>query len=132
MDVALEFIGIVHSPLKKLEDCPRLENENAPPATLHIFPGFEKAAKHLKVGAEIIVLTWLHKADRKTLETYPRNNTQLPLTGVFATRSPDRPNPIGLHIVTIVEKKHPGEIKVSGLDTLDQTPILDIKPVLNR
>jgi tRNA-Thr(GGU) m(6)t(6)A37 methyltransferase TsaA len=129
-DKQLVFIGIIHSGLKRLEDCPRLENENAPEATVEIFSEFDEAVKNILPGDEIILFTWLHKADRMILKTRPRNDHTLPLTGVFSTRSPDRPNPIGIHFVRVIAILDDSSIKVSGLEVLDQTPVIDIKPDL--
>ena len=122
------FIGTVHSGLKKLEDCPRQEKENAPEATVEVFSEFTEAAESIKEGDEMILFTWLHEADRSVLKTRPRNNNNLPLTGVFSTRSPDRPNPIGIHIVTITAIINSNQFKVSNLEVLDVTPLIDIKP----
>jgi tRNA-Thr(GGU) m(6)t(6)A37 methyltransferase TsaA len=122
------FIGTVHSGLKKLEDCPRQEKENAPEATVEVFSEFTEAAESIKEGDEMILFTWLHEADRSVLKTRPRNNNNLPLTGVFSTRSPDRPNPIGIHMVTITAIINSNQFKVSNLEVLDGTPLIDIKP----
>lgn len=122
------FIGTVHSGLKKLEDCPRQEKENAPEATVEVFSEFTEAAESIKEGDEMILFTWLHEADRSVLKTRPRNNNNLPLTGVFSTRSPDRPNPIGIHMVTISAIINSNQFKVSNLEVLDGTPLIDIKP----
>lgn len=132
MKEELTLVGVIHSELKMLEDCPKQEHENAPEATIEIFNDFINAAKDLKPGDAIILFTWLHKADRKILKTKPRNNMNLPLTGVFSTRSPDRPNPIGIHFVRLVEVEQPNLFKVSGLEALDKTPLIDIKPDLWR
>src|SRR5690349_19181622 len=91
----LQFIGTIHSELKDLTDCPRQEKEGAPKATIEVLDEFAEGLKSLHVGDSIILFTWLHKADRNILETRPRNDNNLPLTGVFSTRSPDRPNPVG-------------------------------------
>jgi len=132
MKEELRFVGVIHSELKMLQDCPKQEHENAPVATIEIFDDFINAAKDLKPRDSIILFTWLHKADRSTLKTKPRNNITLPLTGVFSTRSPDRPNPIGIHFVRLVEVEPPNSFKVSGLEVLDNTPLVDIKPDLWR
>ena len=126
----MKIIGIVHSPLQQKEDCPFQENENAPEAAIEIFPGFAEGIKDLRPGSEIVLLTWLHQADRNVIKCVTRNNYDSPKVGVFSTRSPDRPNPIGMHSVTInkVEKNF---IKVSALEVLDQTPLIDIKPVIS-
>jgi L-fuculose-phosphate aldolase len=126
MDDQLKFIGVVHSSLKCLEDCPRQEHEDAPEATIEIHPQFSKGLSHITAGSELVLLTWLHQADRSVLSTHPRNDPNSPLTGVFATRSPDRPNPIGLHQVTVISVDG-NKLKVSELEALDQTPVLDIK-----
>lgn len=129
MEPTLKFIGKVHSELKTLEDCPRQENEDAPTASIEIFPEFLEAARDIKQGSQLVLLTWLHKGDREEMETRPRNNPHAPLTGVFSTRSPNRPNPIGLHEVKVLSVEK-GVINVTALEVLDQTPIIDIKPKL--
>ncbi|HEX5151691.1 MAG TPA: tRNA (N6-threonylcarbamoyladenosine(37)-N6)-methyltransferase TrmO [Parafilimonas sp.] len=130
MQPLLQFIGIIHSGLKNKEDCPLQENENAPGAAIEIFPEFIQGIKDIQAGAEIILLTWLHAADRNVITCVPRRNYGSPEIGVFSTRSPDRPNPIGMHTVKVlsVENKM---IKVGALEVLDQTPLIDIKPVIN-
>jgi tRNA-Thr(GGU) m(6)t(6)A37 methyltransferase TsaA len=130
MQPILLLIGVVHSHLKRLEDCPLQESENAPQAILEIFPEYIKGIKDIKKGDQLLILTWLHKSDRTVVATHPRNDPAIPLTGVFSTRSPDRPNPIGLHAVEVVSILDAGMIKVSGLEVLDQTPLIDIKPIL--
>ncbi|HZY63470.1 MAG TPA: tRNA (N6-threonylcarbamoyladenosine(37)-N6)-methyltransferase TrmO [Edaphobacter sp.] len=127
---SLQPVGFVHSQFRHREDAPRQGSEGAPEAWLRIAPQFLPALKELVPGTEIVVLTWLHLANRKCLEVHPRNNAQTSLTGVFATRSPDRPNPIGLHRVTIIEIDSQG-LHVQPLEAVDGTPILDIKPVWN-
>lgn len=126
----LMFIGTIRSPLKNLHDCPRQENEGAPEATIEIFGGFIEGMEDIKEGDEIILFTWLDKADRSVLKTRPRNNNHLPLTGVFSTRSPDRPNPIGIHFVKVTSRLTGNSFKVSNLEVLDETPLIDIKPDL--
>lgn len=130
VNTQLNPIGIVHSILKKPDDCPLQEYEDAPEATLELFHEFAKAAKDLRPGDRIIVFTWLHQADRSTLTTLPRNNPRAPLTGVFSTRSPDRPNPIGIHFTEVLAVNG-NHIQVAELEVLDQTPVIDIKPDLN-
>ena len=130
MQPILLLIGVVHSHLKRLEDCPLQESENAPQAIIEIFPEYIKGIKDIKKGDQLLILTWLHKSDRTVVATHPRNDPAIPLTGVFSTRSPDRPNPIGLHVVEVVAILDAGMIKVSGLEVLDQTPLVDIKPIL--
>src|SRR5690242_3563518 len=123
MEPALKFIGKVRSELKRLEDCPRQESEHAPKASLEIFPEFLEAARDIQPGSKLVLLTWLHQGDRDEMETRPRNNPSAPLTGVFSTRSPNRPNPIGIHEVTVLSVSK-GMINVSALEVLDQTPLL--------
>ena len=128
----LKYIGIIHSPLKRIEDCPLLEHENAPEAILEIFPEFQDGIKNINTGSEIILFTWLHCADRSILTTRPRNHPTAPLTGVFSTRSPHRPNPVGIHFVKVLAVSDGNKLTVSGLEVLDQTPLLDIKPDLKK
>jgi tRNA-Thr(GGU) m(6)t(6)A37 methyltransferase TsaA len=126
----LRFIGTIHSPLKSVEDCPRQEKENAPSATIELFDEYVHALKDVQTGDELILFTWLHKADRTVLETRPRNDNSLPLTGVFSTRSPDRPNPIGIHYVKVETVQSEKKFTVPHLEVLDETPLIDIKPYL--
>jgi L-fuculose-phosphate aldolase len=128
----IQFIGEVHSSLKEIGDCPLLESEGAPQAVVSIDEKFRQAISGLKAGQKVLLFTWLHCGDRNTLTTKPRNNPKANTVGVFATRSPDRPNPIGMHVVEIVEIADEGRIKVSQLEVVDGTPLIDIKPVLNN
>lgn len=130
MDETIKYIGKINSVLKTIEDCPLQGNENAPDAEVIIYPEFIEGIKDLKPGAEILLLTWLHATDRSVIKCYPRNNLDAPVVGVFSTRSPARPNPIGIHPVTIITISTNGIIRVAGLEALDQTPVIDIKPVL--
>ena len=132
MERQLKYIGIIHSALKRLEDCPLLENENSPEATVEIFTEYSEGITNIKSGSEVILFTWLHKADRAVLQTKPRNNPDALLTGVFSTRSPDRPNPIGIHFVRVLSISQDNKLQVSGLEVLDGTPLIDIKPDLKR
>jgi tRNA-Thr(GGU) m(6)t(6)A37 methyltransferase TsaA len=125
----LTFIGVVHSKLISLADCPLQESEDAPQAIVEIFPEFVEGIKSLNPGSKIIVLTWLHQADRSVIECIPRREYDAPKIGVFSTRSPDRPNPIGLHEAKVVSIAD-GKITVSALEVLDGTPVVDIKPKL--
>ncbi|RSC93494.1 tRNA (N6-threonylcarbamoyladenosine(37)-N6)-methyltransferase TrmO [Tenacibaculum singaporense] len=126
----IKYIGMVHSSLKSIEECPLQESENAPKATIEVFPEFQEATKDLKVGDQILLFTWLHKADREILSCKPRNDESAALTGIFSTRSPDRPNPIGIHSTKILSISNNGTIEVSRLEVIDNTPIIDIKPIL--
>lgn len=130
MDATIKYIGKINSVLKTIEDCPLQGNENAPDAEVIIYPEFIEGIKDIKPGAEILLLTWLHAADSSVIKCYPRNNVDAPVVGVFSTRSPARPNPIGIHPVTVIDLSADGVIKVAGLEALDQTPVIDIKPVL--
>ncbi|WP_255460796.1 tRNA (N6-threonylcarbamoyladenosine(37)-N6)-methyltransferase TrmO [Edaphobacter albus] len=127
---AIHPIGVVRSELTDRRNAPRQGNEGSPNAWLQISSEFIEAIDGLSTGAEILVFTWLHLADRATLKTHPRNNAANPLTGVFATRSPDRPNPIGMHKVTVFEINKKDGLKVGPLEAIDGTPVIDIKPVL--
>ena len=127
MEKELKFIGKIQSSLKRLEDCPRQEDEGAPEAEIVIYPEFMEGIKDIQVGAEILLLTWFHMADRSVLATHPRNDKKAPMTGVFSTRSPDRPNPIGIHLLKVIAVSSNGVIKVTALEALDQTPVIDIK-----
>lgn len=122
-------IGQVESPLRDLSAAPRQGDEGAPDAWLVFVPSVSAAMADLTVGDELLVLTWLHRADRDVLAVHPRDDRDRPLTGVFSTRSPDRPNPIGLHRVTVLAIDGL-RVRVSDLEALDGTPVVDVKPVL--
>jgi len=125
----LRAIGRVSSPLTDRAAAPKQGDEGAPEATLEIAPEFEPGLRGLGVGDEVLVLTWLDRADRDVLTAYPRGDRSRSETGVFATRSPDRPNPIGLHRIRIVAVDGP-RLRVEDLEAIDGTPVLDLKPVL--
>jgi tRNA-Thr(GGU) m(6)t(6)A37 methyltransferase TsaA len=127
--IELRPIGRVRSILTARGEGPRQADEGAPPADLLIDPEFAAAAADLRPGLRIVILTWLDRTDRTVQAVHPRGENDRPATGVFATRSPDRPNPIGLHEVTITAVAD-GAVTVDGLEALDGTPIIDIKPVL--
>ena len=127
--IELQPVGWVRSPLSDREHAPRQADEGAPPATLVFRPEMRAALLGLNAGDEIVVLTWLDRADRNTLSVHPRGDPNRQVSGVFATRSADRPNPVGLHVVRITEVTET-TINVSHLEALDGTPILDVKPVL--
>jgi tRNA-Thr(GGU) m(6)t(6)A37 methyltransferase TsaA len=122
-------IGYVESPLLDRKDAPRQGDEGAPHAWLVLDGTVHAASEDLAVGDEVLVLTWLDRADRDVLRVHPRGDPDAPNRGVFSTRSPDRPNPIGLHRVSIVAVEGT-RIRVAGLEALDGTPIVDVKPVL--
>ena len=122
-------IGVVRSPLHDLDAAPRQADEGAPEAELVFDEEFGPALQGIEAGAVVVLLTWLHRANRDTLETRPRNDPTRPMTGVFATRSPDRPNPIGLHTVMVVAAG-PRTLRVAGLEAIDGTPVIDLKIAL--
>jgi tRNA-Thr(GGU) m(6)t(6)A37 methyltransferase TsaA len=125
----LRPIGRVASSLTSLADAPRQGDEGAPDATIVIDALFADALDGVEVGADYFVFTWLHEADRDTLAVHPRDDNTRPLTGVFHTRSSDRPNPIGLHRVRVLAIEGTS-LRVSGLEAIDGTPVVDIKPVI--
>lgn len=133
MSTATEFrlhpVGIIRSTITRREDAPRQGYEEAPDAFIDIESDVQAALDGLAIGDEIIVITWFHQSKRDVLKVHPRRDPGNPLTGVFATRSPDRPNPLGLHRVTIREIKG-NTLKVGPLEAIDGTPVVDIKPVL--
>ena len=103
--------------------------EGAPDAWLEVKPFALEALEGLAVGNEVIVITWFHRAKRDVLRVYPRSDRRRRLAGVFATRSPDRPNPLGLHRVT-VRKITKNRLRIGPIEAIDGTPVVDIKPVL--
>jgi tRNA-Thr(GGU) m(6)t(6)A37 methyltransferase TsaA len=125
----LRPIGFVRSPLQDKADAPRQGDEGAPAAKIEILPDMRDALDGVAVGDELVVLTWLHLADRGVLKVHPRDDLSRPLTGVFATRSSDRPNPVGLHRVTVVGLSADA-VEVGPLEAIDGTPVVDLKPVL--
>jgi len=127
----LRPIGVIRSPLKTREEAPKQGSEGAPEAWVEIDAAYSGAVADIREGDEIILLTWFHRSRRDVLEVHPRGDPGNPLTGVFATRSPDRPNPIGLHRVRVRETDHRARLRVWPLEALDGTPVIDIKPVLD-
>jgi tRNA-Thr(GGU) m(6)t(6)A37 methyltransferase TsaA len=122
-------VGTVESPLVDRAAAPRQGDEGSPDAWLVFNAGVSDGIRDLQAGTEIILLTWLDRARRDVLTVHPRGDARNPLTGVFSTRSPDRPNPIGLHRVRI-ESIDGLRVRVRNLEALDGTPILDVKPLL--
>jgi tRNA-Thr(GGU) m(6)t(6)A37 methyltransferase TsaA len=124
-------IGVIHSDLTNRAAAPRQGYEGAPDAWVEVFSAVADGLLGVRAGDEIIVITWLDRARRDTLQVYPGQRPDAPLTGVFATRSPDRPNPVGLHLVTVLEIAGL-RLKVGPIEAIDGTPVIDIKPVLSR
>lgn len=125
----LHPIGQLRSTLRALAKAPRQGSEGAPDAWLEVDPRFARGLSGLAAGDEVIVVTWLHRAHRDVLEVHPRGDPAIPLAGVFATRSPHRPNPLGLHRVTVREISG-ALLRVGPIEAIDGTPVVDVKPVL--
>lgn len=130
VNYGLNPIGFIRSSLQTREDAPKQGYENAPDAWLELETAFTPALQGVKVGDELILITWFHLSSRDTLRVHPRGDRKNSLTGVFATRSPDRPNPLGLHRVRVLELAD-ARMKVGPIEALDGTPVVDIKPVLD-
>ncbi|MDA1234450.1 MAG: tRNA (N6-threonylcarbamoyladenosine(37)-N6)-methyltransferase TrmO [Acidobacteria bacterium] len=130
-DLELSPIGYVRSALKQRKGAPRQAWEAAPAAKLEIDPAVLQGLEGILPGQQIWILTWLHEAQRDVLRVHPRGRVQDPEMGVFATRSPDRPNPVGLHRAQVLSIDEKGWIEVRALEAIDGTPIVDIKPVLD-
>ena len=122
-------IGVIRSPLTDRHAAPKQGSEGAPDAWLEMHPLAADGLLGINVGDELIVITWLHQGRRNTLQVHPRGNPSNPLTGVFATRSPDRPNPLGLHPV-VVREIDGHRLRIGPIEVIDGTPVVDIKPVL--
>jgi tRNA-Thr(GGU) m(6)t(6)A37 methyltransferase TsaA len=128
---AITRVGTVESPLTDVAAAPNQGDEGAPNAWLVFEPAVREALDGIRVGDEILVLTWLDRARRDVLRVHPRGDPSRPEQGVFTTRSPDRPNPIGLHCVRVLAVDGL-RVHVSDLEAVEGTPILDVKPVLSR
>ena len=138
----IEPVGFIRSTLKTRDEAPRQGAEGAPDAWLEIEPQFAEALLGMEVGHELIVITWMHEADRSVLQNHPRGDESRPLTGVFYTRSPARPNPLGLHPVTVREIEPPSpnamagqappRIRIGPIEVFDGTPVVDIKSASTR
>lgn len=124
-------VARIESPLTDRATAPRQGDEGAPPARVVFNPEYHPAAADLRPGDRLVLLTWLHEADREVQSVHPRSDPDRPREGVFSTRSPDRPNPIGLHTVTVTAVED-GTLTVTGLEAIDGTPVLDVKPVLGE
>ena len=128
---AVEPIGVLRSELSSLADAPLQGDEGGYEAWLELTSQAVPGLSGINVGDSLIVVTWLHLAQRDVLQVQPRGRLEAPLTGVFATRSPNRPNPIGLHPVSVLQIEGQ-RLKVSPLEAIDGTPIVDIKPALTE
>ncbi|MEZ0335108.1 MAG: tRNA (N6-threonylcarbamoyladenosine(37)-N6)-methyltransferase TrmO [Gemmatimonadales bacterium] len=129
--IELKAIGRVESPLTDRAEAPRQPDEGAPAAWLVFEPAVIEALSSLRPGDEVILITWLDRARRDVLRVHPRGDVSRPEEGVFSTRSPDRPNPIGLHRIEITAMEG-ARVRVRNLEALDGTPILDVKPILDE
>ncbi|HEX6461418.1 MAG TPA: tRNA (N6-threonylcarbamoyladenosine(37)-N6)-methyltransferase TrmO [Thermoleophilaceae bacterium] len=127
--IELKPVAVVESTLKDRSDAPKQGREGAPDAWLVFEPAFIEALDGIAAGDRMILLTWLDRADRDVLRVHPRDDLANPLTGVFATRSSDRPNPIGLHEVEVLALEG-NRMHVRPLEALDGTPVVDVKPVI--
>ena len=125
----LRPIGVIRSELNSRRDAPKQGNEGAPDAWLEVYSWAADGLFRMAVGDEIIVITWLHESRRSTFQVHPRGDKRNPLMGVFATRSPDRPNPIGLHPV-VVREIDGARLRIGPMEAIDGTPVIDIKPVV--
>lgn len=125
----LRPIGTIRSRLKSRKNAPRQGSEGAPDAWLEMQPWAVVALHRLAVGDEVLVITWFHRARRNVMQVRPRSDPRNPMTGVFATRSPDRPNPLGLHPVVVRAIKG-NRLRIGPIEAIDGTPVVDIKPVL--
>ena len=124
-------IGIIRSELTSRVSAPRQGNKGAPDAWVEVDAPFLEGLKGITAGSEIVLITWLHKTHRDILKVHPRGDRNKPVTGVFSTRSPDRPNPLGLHRVSVLEITE-NRIKVGPLEAINGTPVVDIKPVRSQ
>ena len=127
----LEPIGTIKSEIKNTEDAPLFYTEGAPNAYLQLSRSYWDGMEGLKVGDDIIVITWLHRAGRDVLKVHPRGDASRPLRGVFLTRSPDRPNPLGLHRATVLAIDQRC-LLIGPIEAIDGTPVIDIKPVVEE
>jgi tRNA-Thr(GGU) m(6)t(6)A37 methyltransferase TsaA len=124
----LRPVGVIRSSLATRKDAPRQGSEGAPDAWLEVYPWAADALLGMNAGDEILVITWLHQGRRDVLQVHPRSDPQKPLTGVFSTRSPDRPNPLGLHPV-LVHAVDGTRLRIGPIEAVDGTPVVDVKSV---
>lgn len=129
MDKELVIIGYVHSEITDVGSAPKMEDEpGAVRAKIELDPAYLEGLDSMEPGSELELFTWLHEADRSVLKVHPRRDTNRAMRGVFSTRSPARPNPIGLHRVTLISLESPTTLIVEPLEVVDGTPVIDIKP----
>jgi tRNA-Thr(GGU) m(6)t(6)A37 methyltransferase TsaA len=126
---SVEPIGVIRSEIKNREDAPLFYTDGAANALLEILPAYAEGLDRMQAGDEVIVITWLDRAHRDVLKVHPRGDLSKPLTGVFSTRSPDRPNPLGLHRVKVLEIEA-NHLRIGPIEAIDGTPVIDIKPVV--
>ncbi|HEY1212822.1 MAG TPA: tRNA (N6-threonylcarbamoyladenosine(37)-N6)-methyltransferase TrmO [Bryobacteraceae bacterium] len=129
--VVMRVIGWVRSSVSLLAEAPRQGDEGAPDAWLELEPEYLDGLKGISEGDSLIVLSWLHKAQRDVLQVHPRGDADAPLAGVFGTRSPQRPNPIGIHPVK-VHSVEGNRLRIGPIEVIDGTPILDVKVAIKR
>ena len=128
---AVHPVGVVQSSITNRSEAPKQGYEGAPDVWIEIDKAIQPALEGLAVGDDVILITWFHESKRNVLQVHPRGEISNPVTGVFATRSPDRPNPLGLHRVTIRQMQS-NKMLVGPLEAIDGTPVVDIKPVLGQ
>jgi tRNA-Thr(GGU) m(6)t(6)A37 methyltransferase TsaA len=129
--IELRIIGQVESPLRDTAQAPKQGEEGSPLADLVFDASVQDALSDIHIGDRLLLLTWLDRADRGVLRVHPRDDPKNPLCGVFSTRSADRPNPVGVHRVTVVAQPAPLRFKVRNLEAIDGTPIIDVKITLD-
>jgi tRNA-Thr(GGU) m(6)t(6)A37 methyltransferase TsaA len=131
MRFQLRSIGVIRSRLRSRHAAPKQGDEGAPDAWLEVDASAADGLRGIAAGDDLIVVTWLHEGRRDVLQVRPRDDPKRPLTGVFATRSADRPNPLGLHPVT-VKRVAGNRLRIGPIEAVDGTPVVDIKPALRR
>jgi tRNA-Thr(GGU) m(6)t(6)A37 methyltransferase TsaA len=130
MEFSVKAIGYVESPLRSKAEAPKQGEEGSPLSVLAFDATVKDALANIRVGDKLLLLTWLDRADRSVLKVHPRDDPAVPMRGVFSTRSQDRPNPIGVHRVTVVSILDPLRFQVRDLEAFDRTPIVDVKATL--
>ena len=129
LEASMRPVGVIRSELTARRDAPKQGDEGAPDAWLEVYPWATEGLLGIAAGDELVVITWFHQSRRNTFQVHPRSDPRNPLTGVFATRSPDRPNPLGLHSVVVRSIDGP-RLRIGPMEAIDGTPVVDIKPVL--